>query len=102
MELYKLTGHELLEKIENKEITSEQIFLDLDERIKEVDAKVKAYVRIDRTKDFANPRTREPPNPRTISNAFLYPSRTTSVPTVTIPNAVQKSSRVLSRPITRQ
>ena len=53
MELYKLTGHELLEKIENKEITSEQIFLDLDERIKEVDAKVKAYVRIDRTKDFA-------------------------------------------------
>ncbi len=46
MELHKLTAHQLLEKIKSKEITSEQIFADLDKRIEEVDVKVKAYVRM--------------------------------------------------------
>lgn len=47
MELYKLTAHELLEKLKNKEISSEQIFSDLGKRIKAVNPKVKAYIRAD-------------------------------------------------------
>ncbi|MFH0855242.1 MAG: Asp-tRNA(Asn)/Glu-tRNA(Gln) amidotransferase subunit GatA [Candidatus Omnitrophota bacterium] len=46
MELYKLTAHELIEKLKNKEITSGQVFSDLKKRIEEVDPKVKAYVRM--------------------------------------------------------
>ncbi|MFA4989219.1 MAG: Asp-tRNA(Asn)/Glu-tRNA(Gln) amidotransferase subunit GatA [Candidatus Omnitrophota bacterium] len=46
MELYKLTAHELLEKIKKKEITSEQIVSDLTKRIEGIEAKVKAYVRV--------------------------------------------------------
>ena len=46
MELFKLTAHELLEKLKNKEITPGQIFLGLDKRIAGVNPKVKAYVRI--------------------------------------------------------
>ncbi|MFA5062541.1 MAG: Asp-tRNA(Asn)/Glu-tRNA(Gln) amidotransferase subunit GatA [Candidatus Omnitrophota bacterium] len=45
MESCKLTAHELLEKIKNGEIASEQIFSDLSKRIEGVDSKVKAYVR---------------------------------------------------------
>ncbi|MBP7836376.1 MAG: Asp-tRNA(Asn)/Glu-tRNA(Gln) amidotransferase subunit GatA [Candidatus Omnitrophica bacterium] len=45
MELYKLTAHELLEKIQKNETTSEQIVSDLTKRIKGIDAKVQAYVR---------------------------------------------------------
>ena len=45
MELHKLTAHELLEKLNNKEITSEQILSDLNKRIEGVNSKVKAYVR---------------------------------------------------------
>jgi aspartyl-tRNA(Asn)/glutamyl-tRNA(Gln) amidotransferase subunit A len=45
MELHKLTAHELLEKIQKNETTSEQIVADLTKRIKAIDTKVKAYVR---------------------------------------------------------
>jgi len=45
-ELYKLTAHELLEKIDKKEITSQEIIGFLKKRIKGVDSKVKAYVRL--------------------------------------------------------
>ena len=45
MELYKLTAHELLEKLKNKEISSGEILSSLEKRIKEVDSKVEAYVR---------------------------------------------------------
>ncbi|MCX5695336.1 MAG: Asp-tRNA(Asn)/Glu-tRNA(Gln) amidotransferase subunit GatA [Candidatus Omnitrophica bacterium] len=49
MELSRLTAHELLEKIRNKEITSEQIHSDLNKKIEELDPKVKAYVRTSHT-----------------------------------------------------
>jgi aspartyl-tRNA(Asn)/glutamyl-tRNA(Gln) amidotransferase subunit A len=49
MELYKLTAHELLEKINSKEITSEQILSDLNKRIEEKNLKIKAYVRTSKT-----------------------------------------------------
>ena len=55
MELYKLTAHQLLEKLETKETSSEEIVSAVDKRIKEVDSKVKAYVRVDKT----NERTQE-------------------------------------------
>ncbi|MDO8662583.1 MAG: Asp-tRNA(Asn)/Glu-tRNA(Gln) amidotransferase subunit GatA [Candidatus Omnitrophota bacterium] len=45
MELYKLTAHELLEKLKNKEITAEEISSSLAKRIEDVDVEVKAYVR---------------------------------------------------------
>jgi aspartyl-tRNA(Asn)/glutamyl-tRNA(Gln) amidotransferase subunit A len=47
MELNTLTLHELLEKLNSKEITFEKILSALYERIKEVDPKIKAYVRVD-------------------------------------------------------
>jgi aspartyl-tRNA(Asn)/glutamyl-tRNA(Gln) amidotransferase subunit A len=46
MELYKLTAHELLEKLNKKEVTSQEIVDSLNKRIKEVDSKVRAYVRL--------------------------------------------------------
>jgi aspartyl-tRNA(Asn)/glutamyl-tRNA(Gln) amidotransferase subunit A len=48
MELYKLTCHELLEKLKNKETSSGEILSSLNKRIKEIDSKVKAYVRLDK------------------------------------------------------
>jgi aspartyl-tRNA(Asn)/glutamyl-tRNA(Gln) amidotransferase subunit A len=45
--LNKLTADELIEKLNNKEITSGQIVSCLSKRIKEIDSKVKAYVRLD-------------------------------------------------------
>jgi len=54
MELYKLTCHELLEKLETKEISSGEILSSLNKRIKEVDSKVKAYVRLDSKKEPMN------------------------------------------------
>jgi len=53
MELSRLTAHELLEKIKNKEITSEQIHSDLNKKIEELDPKVKAYVRTSRAPNLA-------------------------------------------------
>ncbi len=58
-ELNKLTAHELIEKTGNKETLSEDILGSLYKRINEIDSKVKAYVRIDKTKESANLRTCE-------------------------------------------
>ena len=44
MELYELTVHELIEKLEKGEITSEEIVKSYFDRIKEKDESVKAYV----------------------------------------------------------
>ncbi len=46
MELYEYTVHELIEKLDSKEITSEEIVKSYFERIKEKDSEVKAYVSI--------------------------------------------------------
>ena len=54
MEIYKLTAHELLEKIKNKELTSAEVLSTLDKRVKEVDPKVKAYVRSDKATALAS------------------------------------------------
>lgn len=51
MELNTLTAHELIEKINNQEITFEGIIDSIKKRIKEVDSKVRAYVRRD---DYIN------------------------------------------------
>ena len=44
MELYEYTVHELVEKLENGEVTSEEITKSYFKRIKEKDPEVKAYV----------------------------------------------------------
>ena len=44
MELYELTVHELMDKLEKNEITSEQIVKSYFERIREKDGAVKAYI----------------------------------------------------------
>lgn len=44
MELYEYTVHELVEKLEKGEVTSEEITRSYFDRIKEIDSKVKAYV----------------------------------------------------------
>ncbi len=61
MELYRLTVHGLLERIEKKEVSASDIFSSLEKRIKEVDHKIQAYVRKDsflsskeQTPDFQN------------------------------------------------
>ncbi len=46
MELYKLTAYELNEKSHKKETTSQEIVDSLEKRIKDLDSKVKAYVRV--------------------------------------------------------
>ncbi|MDI6758323.1 MAG: Asp-tRNA(Asn)/Glu-tRNA(Gln) amidotransferase subunit GatA [Candidatus Omnitrophota bacterium] len=46
MELNKLTAHELIEKIDKEEITSQEIISSLEKRIKEVESKVKAYTKV--------------------------------------------------------
>lgn len=48
MELYKLTIHELHEKIKNKEITAKDIASDVFKRIDAVENKVKAYLSVTR------------------------------------------------------
>jgi len=45
MELYKLTAHQLSEKLDKEEITSQDILTALKQRIEKVDPKVRAYVR---------------------------------------------------------
>ena len=47
MEPSKLTLHELIDKINQKETTAEGILNSLKKRIKEIDSKIKAYVRLD-------------------------------------------------------
>ena len=44
MQLYEYTVHELIEKLEKGETSSEEITKDYFKRIKEIDPKVKAYV----------------------------------------------------------
>ncbi|MDP2938101.1 MAG: Asp-tRNA(Asn)/Glu-tRNA(Gln) amidotransferase subunit GatA [Candidatus Omnitrophota bacterium] len=46
MDLNTLTANELIKKLDKKEITSRDILTSLEKRIKEVDSKVKAYVRV--------------------------------------------------------
>ena len=48
MEWYRLTVHELLERLNNKETTAGEILLSLAGRIRDVDQRVKAYVRTER------------------------------------------------------
>ncbi len=52
MELYKLTAHELLEKITKKEVSSSDILTALGERINALDSKIKAYPRISKGADL--------------------------------------------------
>ena len=46
MEIYELTVHELVEKLESGELTSEEITKSYLDRIKEVDPEVKAYISV--------------------------------------------------------
>ena len=48
MELYKLTIHEAVEKLKNKEITSKQLTTSILERIENVEEKIDAYISIDK------------------------------------------------------
>lgn len=53
MELYKLTAHELHDKLVNKEISSVELTNTMYERIAEVEDKVKAYVTLDKENAMA-------------------------------------------------
>jgi aspartyl-tRNA(Asn)/glutamyl-tRNA(Gln) amidotransferase subunit A len=55
MELFRLTAHELLEKLNRKETTAKEILLSLKGKIKETDSKVKAYVRLDKSTESLLP-----------------------------------------------
>lgn len=59
MKLYELSANELIEKINKKEITSFEILDSLRKRIKDVDFKVRAYVRAERSSKQANNQTNE-------------------------------------------
>ncbi len=54
MELNKLTAHALAEKIKTGEIVSKDILPSIEKRIKAVDSKVRAYVRLDKLKEFGS------------------------------------------------
>jgi len=58
MELYELTAHSLIEKLNKREISSDDILVSLKKRINDKDPKVKAYVRLDRSLD--QPKTQNP------------------------------------------
>ncbi len=61
MRLNELTAHELLEKLDKKEISSAEILTALNRRIKEVDSKVRAYVRLNGFRTFnPTPNTQHP------------------------------------------
>ncbi len=49
MELFRLTAHELIDKLKKDEVSPLEIASSLKKRINEVDSKVKAYVRADRS-----------------------------------------------------
>jgi len=68
-ELNKLTAHELIEKIRKKEVASEEILSSIYQRINKIDPKVRAYVRLDKTKEPTNLRTNELANQRTCEPA---------------------------------
>jgi len=56
MELYKLTAHTLREKLNKKEVSPQDILSDLKGRIKEVDPKVRAYVRLEGAEEAQAPK----------------------------------------------
>jgi aspartyl-tRNA(Asn)/glutamyl-tRNA(Gln) amidotransferase subunit A len=62
LNLNTLTAHELLEKLNNKEIKSEEILSAVDRKIKDTDSKVKAYVRLDKLNETARQRNNETAN----------------------------------------
>lgn len=62
MELNTLTAHELIELLKASEADCDKIVVSLEKRIKEVDSKVKAYVRLDKQKEFTGSRGQEPGN----------------------------------------
>jgi len=47
MELYKLTAHELLDKLKSNQTSPQEILSALDQRVGEVNSRIKAYVRAD-------------------------------------------------------
>jgi len=61
-ELNKLTAHVLLESLNKQEIKPEDILSALSKRIKEVDSKVKSYIRMDKFGELKNTRTQEQAN----------------------------------------
>lgn len=52
MAINRLTAHELIEQQDRNEITAQEVLDSLKERIKEVDPKIKAYVRVSDTNSF--------------------------------------------------
>ena len=48
MEFFRLTAHELIDKLREGETSPLEIAVSLKKRINEVDSKVKAYVRVER------------------------------------------------------
>ncbi len=52
MKLWELTAHELLKKLAHQEISQEEILSSLSKRIEEVEPKIKAFVRIEKSKGF--------------------------------------------------
>jgi len=57
--LNRLTAHELLQRLDNKQVTSDEILSALKQRIKEVEPDVRAYVRLDKSFELKNSRTQE-------------------------------------------
>jgi len=55
VELNKLTAHQLIEKIEKKEIDSQDLLNSLGKRIGDIDSKVRAYVRLSDSEFFNLP-----------------------------------------------
>ncbi len=53
MELNKLTAHALAEKIKSREIAAKDILPSLEKRVRATDHKVRAYVRLDKLKEFS-------------------------------------------------
>lgn len=51
MELYKLTAHELIKKLSDKETSFQELFSALHKRVNEIDPRVKAYVRVKESKE---------------------------------------------------
>ncbi len=53
MELFKLTAHELIQKINSRQITLDEILTALAKRIRAVDPRVKGYIRLTQTLDYS-------------------------------------------------
>lgn len=57
MKLYELTAHEFIEKLNRKEASSDEILSSLQERIKLIDPKIGAYVRVSESLQHPLPNT---------------------------------------------